>query len=289
VRTGRSARRDLRQPGTGAIAELARRSDANVAIAAPIVVEGHVWGAITASWEGDQEPPIDAEARLAEFAELLDTAIANAHGRDQLKASRARVLSTGDEVRRRVVRDLHDGAQQRLVHAIVTLKLARRAFDADPERARALLDDALHHTEQGNAELRELAHGILPFGLSRGGLEAGVRSLLERVDLPVDVNVTASRLAPEIEANAYFIIAEALTNVVKHAGATRAEVSAIVDDGALVVEIRDDGIGGGDPQGRGLLGITDRAAVLGGRLRVDSRPGGGTVVTAVLPLDDVSR
>ena len=126
-----------------------------------------LWGVITASWEGQDLPPVDAEERLAEFAELLDTAIANADSRDQLTASRARVLTAGDDARRRVVRDLHDGAQQRLVHTIVTLKLAQRAFSEDPERAGSLLAEALDHAEQGNAELRELAHGILPAVLTR--------------------------------------------------------------------------------------------------------------------------
>jgi signal transduction histidine kinase len=284
VRTGRSARTEFRGLGSGTIAEIARRSNVAVAVAAPVVVEGRVWGAITASWEGREQPPEDAEERLAEFAELLDTAIGNAHGRDELKASRARVLTTADETRRRVVRDLHDGAQQRLVHAIVTLKLAQRAFDADPEQAKALLADALHHAEQGNAELRDLAHGILPAALTRGGLRAGVATLAERVDLPIAVNVTSTRMAPEIEANAYFIVAEALTNVVKHSHATRAEISAAVRDDTLVVEIRDDGAGGGDPDGRGLLGIADRAAALGGQLRLESPPGAGTVVSAELPL-----
>jgi signal transduction histidine kinase len=195
------------------------------------------------------------------------------------------VLTTADETRRRVVRDLHDGAQQRLVHTIVTLKLAHGAFDADPERAKALAADALAHAERANTELRALAHGILPAVLTRGGLAAGVDSLVERAHLPVTVNVTETRVAPEIEANAYFIVAEAFTNVVKHAQATHAEISAVVRDGTLVVEILDDGVGGGDPAtGGGLLGIADRAAALGGHLRLESPPGAGTLVIAELPL-----
>jgi signal transduction histidine kinase len=283
VRTGRSARRASHEVEGGAIAELARRTNVQVAIAAPIIVEGAVWGVITASWEGRDLPPDDAEERLAEFAELIDTAIVNAHSRDQLEASRARVLTTADETRRRVVRDLHDGAQQRLVHTIVTLKLAHRAFDADPERAKTLAADALAHAERANTELRALAHGILPAVLTRG-LAAGVDGLVERAHLPVTVNITETRVAPEIEANAYFIVAEALTNVVKHAQATHAEISAVVRDGTLVVEIVDDGVGGGDPTGGGLLGIADRAAALGGRLRLESPAGAGTRVIAELPL-----
>jgi signal transduction histidine kinase len=150
-------------------------------------------------------------------------------------------------------------------------------------RAESLLAEALDHAEQGNAELRELAHGILPSVLTRG-LRAGIDSLVSRLGLPVDVDVTSTRLPPEIEASAYFIVAEALTNVIKHSRASRAGVTAAVDSGTLSVEVRDDGIGGADPEGHGLVGISDRVAALGGRLRMDSRLGRGTVLAAELPL-----
>jgi signal transduction histidine kinase len=290
LRTGRSARLDLSEEGSGTIAEVLRRHNVNASVGAPITVNGALWGMMGASWKGPDLPPVDAEERLAEFAELLATAIANADSRDQLTdsrdqltASRARVLTAGDEARRRVVRDLHDGAQQRLVHTIVTLKLARRALSEDMARAESLLAEALDHAEQGNAELRELAHGILPSVLTRG-LRAGIDSLVSRLGLPVDVDVTSTRLPPEIEASAYFIVAEALTNVIKHSRASRAGVTAAVDSGTLSVEVRDDGIGGADPEGHGLVGISDRVAALGGRLRMDSRLGRGTVLAAELPL-----
>jgi PAS domain S-box-containing protein len=284
LRTGRSARINYGEEGRGAIAEIARRSNVNVTVGAPITVEGRLWGVIPASWEGDTVPPVDAEERLARFAELLDTAVGNADSRDQLTASRARVLTAGDEARRRVVRDLHDGAQQRLVHTILALKLARSAVAEDRERAEALLAEALDHAEQSNAELRELAHGILPSVLTRGGLLAGVDALVSRIDIEVEVDVTSTRLPPEIEASAYFIVAEALTNVVKHSQAGSAQVAATVCDGWLRVEVRDDGVGGADPGSHGLLGVDDRVAALGGRLRIDSPPGAGTVLTAELPL-----
>jgi signal transduction histidine kinase len=284
LRTGRSARLNTAEEGSGTIARIARRSSANATVGTPITVEGGIWGVITASWAGLDAPPVDAEARLTQFAELLATAIANADGRDQLAASRARVLTAGDQARRRVVRDLHDGAQQRLVHTIIALKLARRALRQDTERTDALLADALDHAQQGNAELRELAHGILPAVLTRGGLHAGVDALVSRLDLPVDMDVTTARLAADVEASAYFIVAEALTNVVKHSQATRAEVIAAVRDGRLCLEVRDDGIGGADPEGPGLLGIKDRIAALGGRLRIDNPRDGGTVLAAELPL-----
>lgn len=282
--TGRVARLESRNETDGTIAELARRNEIIASVAVPVTIEGKNWGAIAATWKEGHPPGPDPAARLAEFAELLDTAIANADSRDQLTASRARVLTAGDEARRRVVRDLHDGAQQRLVHTIVTLKLAQRALGDDDEGASALLDEALDHAAQGNEELRELAHGILPSVLSRGGLGAGVDALVARLDLEVEVEVTPQRLAPEIEASAYFIVAEALTNVVKHSGAARARVVAAVAAGELRLEIADDGSGGADPEGHGLLGLGDRVAALGGRLAIESPPGGGTVVRAVLPL-----
>jgi signal transduction histidine kinase len=221
---------------------------------------------------------------MARFAQLLDTAIANADSRDQLTASRARLVTEGDDARRRVVRDLHDGVQQRLVHTIITLKLARRARRQRDENADTLLDEALEYAEQSNAELRELAHGILPAVLTRGGLQAGVDAMVARLDLPVDMDVPDERFPAEIEASAYFVVAEALTNVVKHAQATRAQVSVAVEDGMLHLAVRDDGTGDADPRGHGLVGMSDRVAALGGRLEIDSPAGGGTLVTAELPL-----
>jgi signal transduction histidine kinase len=284
LETGRSSRIDWVQVGTGRAAELARRASLNVTVGAPITVEGRVWGVVSASWVGDDEPSADVEQRLGEFAALLDTVVANAHSRDQLTASRARVLTAGNEARRQVVRDLHDGAQQRLVHTIVTLKLARRALAEDTQRAGSLLSEALESAERGNADLRELSHGILPSVLTRGGVRAAVEALVSRLGLPVEMEVTRTRLPPDIEASAYFIVAEALTNVVKHAQATTAGVTAAVADGVLRLEIRDDGAGGADPDGHGLVGISDRVAALEGRLRIESPRGAGTVVSVALPV-----
>jgi signal transduction histidine kinase len=201
-----------------------------------------------------------------------------------LAASRARIVAATDEERRRVVRDLHDGAQQRLVQTIVTLKLAQSEAQNDGESADALVVEALDHAERANAELRELAHGILPGALTRGGLRVGVDALVSRMRMPVELAVHGERLPPEIEASAYFVIAEALTNVVKHSLAERAGVKAWVEDSVLHLEIRDDGVGGARPDGAGLVGLQDRVAALGGRLRVESPPEGGTRIAATLPL-----
>ena len=273
-----------RQGSPGAIAELARDVGVRASVGAPIVVNGELWGVAIANWRGQQSPPADTEERMAKFAELLDTAIANADGRDQLAASRARLVTEADEARRRVVRDLHDGAQQRLVHTVVTLKLAQRALQANDTKAAALVSEALEHAQQGNAELRELAHGILPAVLTQGGLRSGVDTIVSRLHLPVEVNVPAERFPPEIEASAYFVVAEALTNVVKHSHAGRAEVTAFEEDGMLHVQIRDDGIGGANPDGHGLVGLRDRLTALGGRLKVETPLSGGTLLYAVLPV-----
>ncbi|MDA0159941.1 GAF domain-containing protein [Solirubrobacter ginsenosidimutans] len=281
-RTARFARTEHHEDE---LAELAGTGGARAAIAWPIVVAGRLWGAISASWDRARPAP-DTEQQIAEFAQLLSAAIANADANDELTASRSRLLSAADAARRKVVRDLHDGAQQRLVETVLTLKLAQRALrDAGADGAAApLVDEALAYAEQGTTELRELSHGILPTVLSRNGLQAGVGALVERVSLPVQADVCAERFPADIEASAYFIIAEALTNVVKHARATRAEVTVMVESGIVHVRVRDDGIGGAGADGGGLAGLSDRTIAFGGELSIDSPAGGGTLLSATLPL-----
>jgi signal transduction histidine kinase len=286
-RTGRSARFDDYQAARSIPAD-ARKLGLRAAVAGPIVVNGRLWGAIAAGTSRAEPMPADAESRIAQFTELVATAISNVQARSDLAASRARIVVATDEERRRVVRDLHDGAQQRLVHTIITLQLAQQTLQEDAERAESLIAEALEHARQGNTELRELAHGILPAVLTRGGLRAAVSSVVARLDLPVGVDVPAERFPADIEASAYFIIAEALTNVVKHAHAERGEVRVSMQDGILHLEVRDDGIGGADPDRHGLMGMSDRAAALGGRLKIESPAGGGTLVAAALPLQPAS-
>jgi signal transduction histidine kinase len=221
---------------------------------------------------------IELEVKVAERTAELRRSEAD------LAASRARIVAATDEERRRLVRDLHDGVQQRLVYTTVTLKLAHRALQNEGEDLAALLSQALDHAEQATAELRELAHGILPAVLTQGGLRAGVDALASRMPLPVENGVSVGRLPAAVEATAYFVVAEALTNVVKHARARRARVAARVEDGTLRIQVRDDGVGGVRPEGSGLLGLADRLAVLGGQLRVESPADGGTLVAADLPL-----
>jgi signal transduction histidine kinase len=257
-------------------------------VASPIVVEGELWGVITTA---SRERPLAAgtERRLADFTELVATAVSNLQARTELAASRARIAAAADDERRRVVRDLHDGAQQRLVHTVLTLKLAQQALAKGAENGPPLVQEALGNAEQAMAEVRELAHGILPAVLTRGGLRAGIAALRSRMPIPVEIDVSVERLAAPVEATAYFVVAEALTNVAKHASAGHAGVVARIEDGRLRVEVRDDGIGGADPDGNGLLGLADRVAVLDGRLEIDSPPGGGTRLTAAIPLPRSGR
>jgi signal transduction histidine kinase len=221
---------------------------------------------------------------MAEFTELAATAISNVQARSDLAASRARIVATADEERRRVVRDLHDGAQQRLVHSIITLKQAHRALQPNQEPAFEFVAEALDQVERANVELRELARGILPAVLTHGGLRTAVKHLASRTPVPVEVAVSVDRLRAPVEATAYFVVAEALTNVAKHARATHATVRADVEDGTLQLQVRDNGVGGARPDGSGLVGLADRLAALGGRLQVESPPDGGTLVAAAIPL-----
>jgi signal transduction histidine kinase len=254
-------------------------------VASPIVVEGHVWGGLVVHSKQTEPLPGDTESRLENFTDLVATAVANAESRAALAASRTRIVAAGDESRRRIERDLHDGAQQRMVHAVIVLKLALRALSNDSPTAGQLVAEALRHAEQANSELRELAHGILPAALTRGGLRAGVDALVSRTSLQVSTDVSHERLPPAVEATAYFIISEALTNTAKHARAGGAWVVARVERGKLRVEIRDDGVGGAQGgESTGLRGLQDRVAALDGRLVLESPPGGGTRVCALLPV-----
>jgi PAS domain S-box-containing protein len=283
IRTGRSARVDDYGHGPESIGPVMQRLGIRCSVAVPIMVEGSLWGSMGAATEHERFPA-DTEQRMAEFTELLGTAISSIQARSDLASSRARIVAAADEERRRVVRDLHDGAQQRLVHSIITLQLAHRALDPNQEPASELLSEALEEAEHANVELRELAHGILPAVLTRGGLGAAVGALASRTPVPVEVDVSVDRLPAAVEATAYFVVAEALTNVAKHANASGASARAHVGNGTLQVQVRDNGVGGARPDGSGLVGLADRLAVLDGQLRVESPADGGTLVAAEIPL-----
>jgi signal transduction histidine kinase len=283
-RTGRPARVDDDAKATSSLDAYAHEVGVRSAVGTPIVVDGRLWGAMVAASCHADPLAADTEARIGEFVELVATAISNIQARADLAASRARVVAAADDERRRVVRDLHDGGQQRLVHTVITLKLARHALEQEQETAPGLVGEALHQAELATAELRELAHGIRPAALTRGGLGPGVQALALQMPVPVETAVSVGRLPAAVEATAYFVVAEALTNVAKHARAGHAAVMARVEEGTLWVDVRDDGVGGARAEGSGLLGLADRLAVFDGRLRVESPAGGGTLVAAAIPL-----
>jgi signal transduction histidine kinase len=226
---------------------------------------------------------VGAAAALALENERLDADLRASV--QELRASRVRIVESGDAARRRIERDLHDGAQQQLVTLALTLRTARSRLERDPKEAGALIDAASAELDAAIRELRELARGIHPAVLSDRGLGAALEALAQRTPLPVELEgVPQERLPPGVEAAAYFVVAEALTNVVRYARASHARVAVVRDGGRIVVAVVDDGVGGADPAaGTGLRGLADRVAVLDGRLEVESAPGHGTTVRAVIP------
>jgi signal transduction histidine kinase len=252
-------------------------------VAVPILVEGHVWGTLSARSVGSPLP-VGTEDQLTAFAELAAASIANADNREKLTASRARVVAAADESRRRLQRDVHDSAQQRLVHAVITLKLAKEAI-ANGDTAADLIDEALENAQRANTELRDVVHGILPAALTRGGLRSGLESFVADFSLPVEVDADIPRLPTNVETTAYFVVAEALTNALKHAQATVAIVNLTIADDRLNIEVNDDGIGGADPgKGSGLTGLLDRIEASSGTLAITSASGSGTALRATIPL-----
>jgi signal transduction histidine kinase len=231
--------------------------------------------------------PRGAEQRLADFAELAAQALANAEARQQLAASRARIVEAGDAERRRLERNLHDGAQQRLVSLALNLRLAARACDPTDESSRSAFDRAGEELAQALEELRELARGIHPAVLSDRGLEPAIEALAARTPVPVRWAIELEQRLPEpVEAAAYYVVAEALTNAAKHARASEVSVRIARTNGLAEIEVADDGIGGaGAEGGSGLRGLADRVEALGGRLRLDSPIGSGTTVRAEIPSD----
>ena len=284
LRTGRPARADEGElPREDvAIHELGIRS----AVAAPITVGRRRWGVVRAGRTGDASLPSESERRLGDFAELVAQAIANAEARDQLAASRARVVKAGDEARRRIERNLHDGAQQRLVSLALTVRLAERRLGGDSDAAPVLAQVAAELASTLE-ELRELAHGIHPAVLTSRGLGAALETLAGRAPVPVELLAVPHERPPEeVEATAYYVVAEALTNVAKYARASSATVSAVLADGRLHVEVCDDGIGGATMDGgSGLRGLADRVEAVRGTLRIDSTAGRGTTVVASIPIE----
>ena len=286
LRTGRSARLNFAEEGSGSIAEVLRRDNVNATVGAPIVVDGAVWGMIGASWRGDDQPPADAEERLAQFADLLATAVSNAAMRGELAASRARVIAAADESRRRIERDLHDGAQQQLVTLAVALQRAKAKIPSELDEVRADVARIADGLTGAVNELRDLSRGIHPAILTEGGLSPALKALGRRSAVRVKLDVGFEhRLPDQVEVAAYYTVSEALTNASKHANATRVWVSLRVEDDMLLLSVRDDGAGGADAtRGSGLTGLRDRIEALGGRIQIESQTGSGTIIEVEIPI-----
>jgi signal transduction histidine kinase len=285
--TGGPVRVDSFGQDAGAIAREARTVGIRSSVGCPIVVGGRLWGVIAASTRSEDPFPPDTEAQIGRFTELVATAVANAEAHAELRASRARIVATADETRRRIERDLHDGAQQRLVSLALRLRTAAAVVPPELDEVHQALASAGAELDEILGDLRELSRGIHPAILSEGGLGPALRTLARRSAVPVELQMaTEGRLPERVEVTAYYVVAEALTNVAKHAEASLVQVEVAATDGRVRLDVRDDGVGGADPaRGSGLVGLKDRVAATGGTLRVDSRPGQGTSLLIELPLD----
>jgi signal transduction histidine kinase/uncharacterized protein YoaH (UPF0181 family) len=256
-------------------------------VGAPVIVEGRLWGLVVVASTTDRPLPLDTEGRLVEFTELLATAITNAETRGELEASRARIVATADATRRRIERDLHDGAQQQLLSLALQVRAAQANAPAQLGGHRA----ELSHIAEGLTDvldgLREIALGLHPAILAEGGLGPALKTLARRSAVPVELEVRADGRLPEaVEVTAYYVVSEALTNAAKHAGASNVRVTVEVSSGLLRVVVRDDGHGGADPvRGSGLLGLKDRSEAIGGTMSLESPHGAGTSLRVELPLE----
>jgi signal transduction histidine kinase len=286
LRSRGSARLDWREDLSGPVAELMRNHGIRSSVGAPIVVEGRVWGVMIASRHQAEPFPDNTESRILGFTELVATAISNAASREQLAASRARVVATADQTRRQIERDLHDEIQQRLVTLTLHLQALKDSVPSDPPELLAQLSHVDEELRALLSDLREIARGVHPAILSEGGLAHALKALARRSTLPVKLDLGAmGRLRQPVEVAAYYVVSEALANATKHANASVAHVDLEVRDGALRLAIGDDGVGGADPaRGAGLLGLTDRVEALGGTIAVTSPPGAGTSMVVELPL-----
>jgi GAF domain-containing protein len=287
-RTGRSARFDADrwERAGGPIAAQLRRMRVHSVVASPVTVEGRLWGAVMA-WSSGISLPADTEERMARFTDLVAMAIGNAENQAQLAASRTRVVAASDEARRRIERDLHDGAQQRIVALGLELRLAQAGVPEELTEVRAGIGRVADALGDVLDELREMARGIHPAMLSEGGLRPALGTLARRASVPVELHIATDARFPElVEVAAYYVVSESLANAAKYAKASHIGVSVVERDGVLQLAVRDDGVGGADPRcGSGLIGLRDRVEALGGRIDVDSPRGAGTTVLVTLPVD----
>jgi PAS domain S-box-containing protein len=285
-RTGEAARMDGLGEAGDSLAALLGEPGVRSELAAPIVVEGRLWGAIAAAWTGDRPASTATAGRMANFTELAATAVANAESRAELSASRARVVAAGDETRRRIERDLHDGTQQRLVSLALGLRATQAKVPPELDELRGELADAAKGLTGAVEDLQEISRGIHPAILSKGGLGPALKTLARRSPVPVELDVHAERRLPQgVEAAAYYVVSEALTNAAKHAHASVVHVDVHAENAIVELAVRDDGVGGADPEhGSGLIGLRDRVEALGGSIEIASSARGGTCLQARIPI-----
>ena len=285
MRTGRVARMDNHDDAAGLAAARIRELGMRSAVGAPVIVAGRLWGAATVSTSRPEPLPADAEARVCDFADLVATAIANADAHAEITASRVRIVAAADNARRRIERDLHDGAQQRLVSLGLDLRNVEADVPAHLVPLRERIAELVTTVAGVSTELQELSRGIHPAVLSKGGLGPAVKVLARRSAIPVELVLSAQRRLPDpVEVAAYYVVAEALTNAAKYARASAVEVRVDIEEQDLNLSIRDDGIGGADvSKGSGLTGLRDRVEALGGILSISSHPGAGTALSARIP------
>ena len=284
--TGRAGRTDS-QDMSGLSAIRAEEMGLRSVIGTPIVVDGRVWGAALIGSSREEQLPADSEARMGDFTDLVATAISNTEARTELKASRARIITAADGARRRLERDLHDGAQQRLVSLGLELRTAESSLRSETHPMADQIADVVSALTGVSEDLREISRGIHPAILSKGGLVAALKALARRSAVPVELGLSVDGRLPEsVEVAAYYVVGEALTNVARHAQATAVTVRAKTDAANLRLTIRDNGVGGADPaNGSGLIGLIDRVEALGGQLEISSVAGSGTLLVVTIPFE----
>jgi signal transduction histidine kinase len=288
IQAGHSARLDFAEllDAPGSIAARLREMGLRSTVAVPIVVEGQVWGMAAVGSSAPEPLPADTEARSGDFADLVATSIANAATRAELIASRARIVAAADDARRRLERDLHDGAQQRLVSLGLQTRLAEASVPPQLDSLKSQLSRVVSGLMDISTDLQEISRGIHPAILSKGGLGSALKTLARRCPVAVSLDLKIDRHLPDsVEVGAYYIVAEALTNTAKHARASVVKVGVEAEGANLHLSIRDDGIGGAAAgKGSGLTGLVDRVEALGGKMKIESPSGSGTSLLVDIPI-----
>jgi signal transduction histidine kinase len=287
LQTGCPVRMDSHDDAAGAAAAQIRARGIRGGVGTPIIVDGRLWGVAAVGSSRPEPLPPDTEERVGDFADLAATAIANAQTHAELTASRVRIVTAADDARRRIERDLHDGAQQRLVSLGLELRTAEAHVPPEQQPLRERISQLVTSVVAVSNDLQELSRGIHPAILSKGGLGPALKTLARRSVVPVELILGADRRLPEpVEVAAYYVVAEALTNAAKYARASVVNVRLDIEGATMHLSIRDDGIGGADAgKGSGIIGLTDRVEAIGGKMTISSHPGSGTSLLVAIPLE----